>query len=168
MTLRQRQTGSARNVRCHYLTLMECLVVMTLGAMSLSLAYQVLSEGWKTDVRMLKRARIWSETCLVRQRWRDFVGDTDPATWVADKNGFATGDKQLRIVDNALVNDQKRKLVLPPRCHAEFAIEKPEGLAPVAILTLCWNERLGNGHRRPRRVRLVATGKKQSEKQRQT
>ena len=142
-----------------FYSLMEILLSMALGLALLGAAVQLLNRSWlfcRESVRQVHRTQ---ELGLVRKRWRRFVRACPERGWTAtDGTVFTAGSSSARADEGRIVLDDgktPREIQLPEDAAARLSIERSDGAADRAVLTMTWAAPAMIG-KRPCRARIVA------------
>lgn len=139
-------------------SLIEVLTVMAIAFASATAMITVCHDA----LLFVRRANqgTWAnqQTVLFRDAWRQWVAQTDAASWQSDDASFASGSQKAYAEGGLLVlanETRTRRLALPKGATLRFAREQSPGLAPVAVLEISW-PRYDSKAGKPESIRIVS------------
>jgi len=141
-------------------TMSESLAVVALAAALLTPTGRLFVDATREVARSARLARQAQTSAVLAARWRLSLRDSRPETWRVEENAFVCEGARIEAAEGRLLfrrGDACVPVALPPGMDAAFAIERPEGLADCAVLSLRPRD---TGRPDPGgRIRIVACGR---------
>ena len=120
---------------------------------------RLFTDGWLGARRLVNRAGNHQLVGIITARWTETIRGTDPAEWRVEQGRFVAGSRKVFTDDRRrLVFDDGNgavRVALPKEITCAFAAERPEGLAPCAVMNVMLASRYFHTAR-TNAVRIVA------------
>lgn len=141
--------------------MIELLTVTAAGALLVAVVGRMFADGWRITHRARATAESRQFAVLAMKRWQKEIRETGPGNWRVEGGAFRAGTWSARVEDHRLVLGRGKESVamrLPDGAACGFAVEKSEGEADCAVLTLILPSASGTPDRMEV-VRIVGCGR---------
>jgi len=124
-----------------YVTLPEVLLAATLGMALMASGFRLAHQSWRFCRESLRQTWMNQEVLVLRKAWRGFVHACPATGWEVRDGAFQAGTCRSAVTGRVLALEGeggKRRLSLPKGMTGAVSIEREDGLADSAVLTLSW------------------------------
>ena len=141
-------------------TLAELLAVLAIMSMLIALVGKLWHDGWIASHHATEQAENNQLVTILSRMWQQELRGTTSSEWEVTDAGFRSGKHEIRHDGNHLVfanADSAKRIRLPETAKCVFSIERNQGAADCAVLSLtlpAWYF----DQQRKNTMRLVACG----------